>query len=122
MIADATLQRPLPVPPPSALSVRRTVLLARIHAARGETAAAARLVAHDLQAIDGTRRKLLGVWQVMKAGAVAAGVIWSFSAASNVGKGRRFITMALSMLSSVRAMRNIGALLAPLIQPTHRQG
>ncbi len=119
MITQATPQQVLP------LSVRRAALLARIESARGETAAAARLVDADLQAIDRTRRNLLGVWQVMKAGAVAAGVIWSFNAASNLGKGRRFITMALSMLSSVRAMRNIGALLAPPIQstqPTQRQG
>ena len=119
MIVDAKLQRPLPVPLP--LSVRRTVLLARIHAAREETAVASRLVAADLQAADRTRRNLMGAWQVLKAGAVAAGIIWSFNAASNMGKGRRFITMALSMLSSLRALRQIGALLAPLTQPRPRQ-
>jgi len=121
MIAGPASQPPLPFPLPSPsqlpLSVRRTALLARIHAARAETAAAARLVAADLQATDRTRRNLIGAWQVLKAGAVAGGVIWSFNAASNMGKGRRFITMAFSVLSSVRAMRKIGALLAPLIQP-----
>jgi hypothetical protein len=115
MISQATPQQVLP------LSVRRTVLLARIHAAREEMAAVATLVAADLQATDRTRRNLIGAWQVLKAGAVAAGVIWSFNAASKLGKGRRFVTMAFSMFSSVRAMRKIGALLVPLTQPTQRQ-
>ena len=118
MIIEAKLRRPLLVPLP--LSVQRTLLLARIHAAREETAVAARLVAADLQAADRTRRNLMDAWQVLKAGAVAAGIIWSFNAASNMGKGRRFITMALSMLTSLRALRQIGALLAPLTQPRHR--
>ena len=121
MIVDAALRRPLPLPAQLSLSVRRTVLLARIHAAREETAVVARLVAADLQAADRTRRNLMGAWQVLKAGAVAAGIIWSFNAASNMGKGRRFVTMALSMLSSLRALRKIGALLAPLTQPSQRQ-
>lgn len=123
MIAEAASQRPLPVASTVSLAVRRTELIARIHAARKETAAAARLVTIDLQAVDRTRRKLLGVWQVAKAGAVAVGVIWSFNAVSNMGKGRRFITMAFSMLSSVRAIRKIGALLMPLLtQSDQRQG
>ena len=108
--------------PPLLLSERREALLARIHIARGQTADAGRLLAQDLQALGRSQRAIQYGWKLFKASAVAAGVIWSFNASSSLGRGRRFVTMAISLLSTMRALRKVGGL---LIQTTHiseRQG
>lgn len=110
-----------PVPQQS-LSARRVALLARIHLAREETAEVGRLLATDLQATERTRRSILTALKVLKASAVAAGVIWSFNATSNIGRGRRFVTLAISFLSTVRTMRKVGAFLSPFTQISERQG
>ena len=97
-----------------ALPARRIALLARIHIAREETAEAGRRVAADLHATARTRHAIYNGWKLAKAAAVAAGVLWSFNAASNIGRGRRFVTIAISLLSTARALRKARAF---LIQP-----
>ena len=108
-----TLQSNLP------LAQRRTALLARIQVARGETTEAARLVAADLHK---TERSIHNGWRLLKATAFAAGIVWSLNAASKVGRGRRFITLAISLLSTMRTARRIGAMLIPLTKLIGRQG
>ncbi len=93
------------------LTVRRAALLTRIQAAREETAIAGRLVAEDLRK---TERSILSGWKLLKITALAAGLVWVFSAASQVNRGRRFLTLAISLLSIVHRVRRIGALLTPL--------
>lgn len=104
------------------LASRRTALLARIHLAREETAEIGRLLATDLHATERTRRSILTALKVLKASAVAAGVIWTFNATSNIGRGRRFVTLAISLLSTVRTMRKVGAFLSPFTQISQKQG
>ena len=101
------------------LAERRTALLTRIHAARQETAEAGRLVAEDLKK---TERSILSGWKLLKMTVFAAGIIWSFNAVSHVGRGRRFLMIAISLLSTVRSVRRIGAFLIPLAKLTGRQG
>ena len=79
--ASRPLQSNLP------LAERRTLLLARIQVARGETTEAARLVAADLQK---TERSIHNGWRLLKATAFATGIVWSLNAASKMGRGRRF--------------------------------
>ena len=101
------------------LAARRGALLARIHAAREATVIAGRRVAGDLHATERARLSIITGLKVLKASVVAAGVIWSFNTISHnprVGRGRRYLTMAVSLLSTIRAMRKIGALVIPLIQ------
>ncbi len=107
--------------PPLLLSQRREALLARIHIAREETADAGRLVALDLQALGRSQRSIQNGWKLLKASVVAAGVIWSFNASSKLGRGRRFVTMAISLLSTMRALRKVGALLVQTTQIRERQ-
>lgn len=104
----------------AALVLRREALLARIHAKREETAATSRRLAADFRAAEKARRSIHAGLRVLKASLVAAGVIWSFNAASNIGRGRRLLTISISLLSTVRAMRKVGAVLAPLITEPER--
>lgn len=108
--------------PPLLLSQRREALIARIHVARAETAEAGRLVALDLLVVDRSLRSMQNGWKLLKASAVAAGVIWSFNASSSLGRGRRFVTMAISLLSTMRTLRRVGALLVQATQTPERQG
>ncbi len=101
---------------------RREALIARIHIARDETAEAGRLVARDLQALGRSQRSIQNGWKLLKASAVAAGVIWSFNASSSLGRGRRFVTMAISLLSTMRALRKVGGLLVQTTQIPERRG
>lgn len=101
------------------LAERRAALLTRIHAAREETAQAGRLVAEDLKK---TERSIHSGWKLLKMTAFAAGLIWSFNAASRVGRGRRFLTLAISLLSTVRTVRRVGALLMPFMKLAGKQG
>ena len=108
--------------PPLPLAVRRAALIVRIHVAREETADVVRYIAADLRATEHTRRSIQSGWKILKAAVVAAGVIWSFNATSRIGRGRRFFTLAVSLLSTMRAMRKISAFLLPLTQSLQRQG
>ena len=107
-------QASLPMP----LAARRAALLVRIQAAREQTASVAQYLAADVRATEQTRRSIQTGWKVFKAVAVAAGVIWSFNATSRLGRGRRFFTFAVSMLSTMRAMRRASAFLLPFTRPT----
>lgn len=108
--------------PPLPLAARRAALVVRIHAAREETAGVIRNITTDFRATERTRRSIQSGWKVFKASAVAAGVIWSFNATSRMGRGRRFFTLAVSLLSTMRAMRRVSALLLPFTQLHQRQG
>ena len=96
------------------LAVRRRELLAQIQIARADTAAAGRRVGFDLQVTERTRRTLLTSVKVLKASLVAAGVIWSFNATSRLARGSRLVTFAISMLSTARTLRKVGALFVPV--------
>ena len=107
------------------LPARRVALLARIHAARLDSAQIGRRLALDLHATERSRQSIHAGWKLLKASAVAAGVVWSFSATSNFSRGRRFLTIAVSLLSTLRAMRKVRSFLSPLTKfPTlmNRQG
>lgn len=104
------------------LPMRRAALLARIHVARAETVDAGRHVATDLEALARSRRSFLSGLKLLRASVVAAGVIWSFKASTRIGRGSRLFTVALSLLSTIRAMRKVGALLSSLTQLPERQG
>ncbi len=93
------------------LESRRTLLLGRIHVAREETAVVFQHLANDVRATEKTALVIQGTWKLLKAAAVAAGVVWSFNAASNSGRGRRLITLAISVLSAMRTMRRVSAIL-----------
>ena len=112
----------LRLPPRLSLPVRRTALLARIHAGRERTTEAGRRVAADLQATERYRRSILTGLKVLKASVLAAGVIWSLNATSRIGRGRRLFTIAISLLSTIRAMRKVSAFLIPLTESPGRQG
>ena len=118
MKADVT-RRP---PPRFSLAVRRAALLARIHVARQETAEAGRRVVADLQATERSRRSILAGLKIFKATVVAAGVIWSFNASSRIGRGSRLFSIAISLLSTFRAVRKISAFFIPLTPLPGRQG
>ena len=96
------------------LAVRRSELLAKIQIARDETAAAGRRVSLDLQVTERTRRTILTSFKVLKASLVAAGAIWSFNTSSRIARGSRLVTFAISMLSTARTLRKVGAFLVPL--------
>ncbi|MEO8101288.1 MAG: hypothetical protein ABI790_02110 [Betaproteobacteria bacterium] len=102
--------------PPTARSLllRREALLARIAVARGQTADAGRRLSEDLQAAARTQRSMLGGLKLAKASLAAAGVIWSLNATTRLGRGSRFLTIALSVLSTLRLMRRVRAFLMPL--------
>ena len=104
------------------LPARRTALLARIHAARADTAQIGRRLIVDLHATEQSRRSILTGLKVIKASLVAAGVIWSFNASSRIGRGSRLFTIAISMLSWIRTMRKVSAFLIPLKQLPERTG
>ena len=117
MTGMATRSRPT-------LPMQRAALLIRIYAARQTTAEVGHHLAADLEALVQLRRSFFTGLKLLRASVVAAGVIWSFNASSRIGRGSRLFTTALSLLSTVRAMRKIGALLSPLIQSpsSERQG
>ena len=106
---------------PLSLPVRRTALLVRIHAARRETTEAGRQVATDLQSMERSRLSILAGLRLARAALIAAGVIWSLNAPSRTGRGRRLLTIAISALSIIRTLRNVRALLTPLVSPPPRQ-
>ncbi len=114
MISPAAQQASQPIP----LAVRRAALLVRIQAAREQTADVVQHLAADVRATEQSRRSIQTGWKVFKAAAVAAGVIWSFNATSRLGRGRRFFTLAVSMLSMMRTMRRASAFLRPFSQLT----
>ena len=93
------------------LEERRVRLLVRIHAAREETAVVFQHLANDVRATEKTALVVQGTWKLLKAAAVAGGLVWSFNAASNSGRGRRFFTLAVSILSAMRTMRRVSAIL-----------
>ena len=103
-----------PTGKPLPLATRRSDLLLRIQIAREETAAAGRRVGVDLQVTERTRRSILTSFKVLKASLVAAGVIWSFNASSRIARGSRLITFAISMLSTARTLRKVGAFFVPI--------
>ncbi len=107
-----------PLTPPVSLATRRAAVLARIHAARAESASIGVRLAVDLEATEKTRRSLVAGLNVLKASVVAAGVIWSFNAATKVKGARRVFTIILSLLSTVRALRKLQILGKPGISPT----
>lgn len=96
------------------LSLRREALLARIQDARLETAEVGRRVVTDLQATERTRRSILGGLKIAKATLLAAGLIWSLKSPSTMGRGSRLLTVAFSMLSTLRTLRRLSVLLIPL--------
>ena len=108
--------KPLDVP----LAERRAELIARIHAARGETAELAHRLASDVRKTGRAQTYIQGAFTLFKSAMVAAGVVWTFRATSHTGPGRRFITMAVSVLSAVRTLRalgKVGAYLSPFSTP-----
>lgn len=108
-----------PSEPPVSLAMRRAAVLARIHIAREESASIGVRLAADLDAAEKTRRSMVAGLQVLKASVVAAGVIWSFNAATKVKGPRRVFTIILSLLSTVRALRKLQILGSPGTSPTH---
>ena len=112
MTDSAGLHASIPTP----LAARRAALQLRIQHAREQTASVVQNLAADVRATEQTRRSIQTGWKVFKAAAVAGGVIWSFNATSRLGRGRRFLTFAVSMLSAMRTMRRVSALLLPLTQ------
>ena len=107
---------PLPLPE------RRVAVLARIHDARRETAEIGLCVAADLERLDRKRRAIISGWQLAQAAGLAAGVIWSIKATSHLGRGRRFITLAISFLSTMRAIRKVGSVFNVFTQSIQKQG
>ena len=114
MILPAPKSLPPGEPLVLSLAVRRLELLRRIPIARNETAALGRKIGVDLQVTERTRHTILTSFKVLKASLVAAGVIWSFNATSRIARGSRLITFAISMLSTARTLRRIGALFVPI--------
>lgn len=107
-----------PVPLPE----RRAAVLARIHEARLETVEIGLYVADDLEALDRKRRAIVSGWQLAQAAGLAAGVIWSLKASSRLGRGRRFVTLVISLLSTMRAMRKVGSVFNVFTQSIQKQG
>ena len=102
----------IPIP----LEERRIALQLRIQRAREQTSSVIQHLAADVRATEQTRRSIQTGWKVFKAAAVAGGLIWSFNATSHLGRGRRFFTLAVGMLSTMRAMRKANKLVLPLTQ------
>ena len=96
------------------LPARKVALLKRIQASRLDTMDIGRRIAIDLQTTERSRRSIHAGWKLLKASAVAAGVVWSFNATTNFSRGRRFLTIAVSLLSTLRAMRKVRSFLEPL--------
>ncbi len=128
MIVPVPVRRHPPMLQPAslhALSLRREALLVRIGAAREDTAEAGRLLAADLRAGERMQRSFLGVLKLVKATLVVGGVIWSLktlSPPSRPGRSRRLLTMAMGLLSTMRALRTIRAILLPPAPSTQNQG
>ena len=107
------------------LAARRVALLKRIHAARLDTAQIGCRLSADLHATERSRQSIHAGWKLLKAAAVAAGVVWSFNATTNFSRGRRFLAIAVSLLSTLRALRKVRSFLGSLTKfPTlmNRQG
>ena len=96
------------------LAARRLALLARIQVERSHTAQIGRLLAEDLHVTARRRHSIHAGWKLLKASAVAAGVVWSFNASSKIGRGRRLFTIAVSVLSTLRAMRKMRSFMSPI--------
>ena len=90
------------------LQARRDLLLARIHAARGETAELAHCLADDIRSTQRAHGYIRSGFSLLKSSLVAAGVIWSFKATAHAGPARRFLTVAVSVLSALRTLRALG--------------
>lgn len=101
------------------LAAQREALLERIHAARSESALIGVRLAADLEATEKTRRSIVAGLKVLRASVVAAGVIWSFNAATKVRGTRRVFTIILSLLSTVRALRKLQILGTSHPPPAH---
>ena len=108
----------LPLPLPE----RRAAVLARIDEARLETAAIGLYVAADLERLDRKRRAIISGWHLAQAAGLAAGLIWSIKATSHISRGRRFVTLAISLLSTMRAMRRVGSVFNVFTQSIQKQG
>lgn len=103
-----------------ALATQKAALLVHIGNARNRTAAIGKLLANDLCAAEEKSRSILAGLTVLKAALVTAGMVWSLNAPSTLGRGRRFITVGVSLLSTMRAIRSArkaGAILNALTQP-----
>lgn len=107
------------------LASRRSVLLQRIQSEREHTVEIGRCLADDLRATERTRHTILVGLKVVRLASIAGGVFWSFNAASRLGRGRRLLALAISVLSTIRVMRKAGDFLRPLLSasatspPTH---
>jgi hypothetical protein len=104
------------------LNLQREALLLRIQAEREDTAEIGRHVALDMESLAQSRRTLLTGLKLLKASLVAAGLVWSFNASSNIGRSSRLFTMAISFLSTIRAVRKASAFLFPHSPSPERQG
>ena len=107
---------------PLTLPERRAAVLARIRDARRETAEISLYVADDLEGLDRKRRAIISGWRLAQAAGLAAGFIWSIKATSHIGRGRRFVTLAISLLSTMRAMRRVGSVFNVFTQSIQKQG
>ena len=107
--------------PPLSLPAQRVALLARIHAGRQQSVEAGRRIAADLRATERSRRSIIAGLKLAKPAMVAAGVIWSLNAPSRMGRGRRLFTLAVTLLSAIRTLRNVRAFLIPLASSPERQ-
>jgi hypothetical protein len=105
--------------PPShqSLTARKAALIIRIHAARAETSGIGRRLATDFRAAEQSRQKLLAGLKLFRAAAVAGGVVWSFNAVTGGSRARRLLTIALSLISTMRAVHKVGAFFRPLPPP-----
>ena len=104
------------------LPERRAAVLARIHVKREQTAVIGRLVVLDLRATERSRRSMMAGLTVLKTSLIVAGVIWSLNASSTALRGRRLFTIALSVISTLRAMRKVATFLIPPTQSPRTQG
>ncbi|MEP7155908.1 MAG: hypothetical protein ABI905_09045 [Betaproteobacteria bacterium] len=105
------------------LAERREILISRIHAERGRTAELAHRLATDVRKTGRAQTYIQTGFTLLKSALVAAGVVWSFRATSHAGAGRRFFTMAVSVLSALRTLRalgKVGAFLSPFSTPPQK--
>ena len=115
----AVITRRSPIP---RLAVRREELLARIQSKRQETAEAGHRLATDLQAAERSWRSMQAGLTVLVTTMVGVGVLWSFKAASGVSRGRRLLTVIVSLASTVRAVRAVSIILKSIASPHKRKG
>ncbi|MEQ1517471.1 MAG: hypothetical protein ABL931_13390 [Usitatibacteraceae bacterium] len=100
-------------PSPQSLAAQKAALIVRIHAARGETSNIGRRIATDFLTAEQSRLKLLAGLKLFRAAAVAAGVVWSFKAVTGGSRARRLFTLAVSLMSTMRAVHKVGRFFTP---------